>query len=369
MEVVLCWNYLDAKLPVSDGAVMNDEHSWKELVRGDPLAWLLEEDADNPGPRFLALREMCDLPESHPEVIKARQAVMQHGPLPIILEAQEPEGYWVKPGPGYNPKYRATVWSVISLAQLGADPDDPRVRRACEYILDNAVTKTGAFSMNGNPSGSIYCLAGNLVTALLDMGWQGDPRLEAAIKWLARATIGEGTVPADDEKASPRYLKSGVCGPTFQCSANNKLPCAWGGLKTMRAFSRIPAESRSPLVSKAIDVGVVFFFSRDPAQADYPMGWSEKPSRNWWKFGYPIFYVSDMLEILEVLSALGLGGDERLDAAYQLLIDKQDEDGCWPLEYSYNGKTWVDVETKGKPSKWVTLRALRCLKRRAPEAG
>lgn len=136
----------------------------------------------------------------------------------------------------------------------------------------------------------------------------------------------------------------------------------------MHAFSRIPETARSPLVCNAINVGVEFLFSRDPAQADYPMGWSEKPSRNWWKFGYPIFYVSDMLEILEVLSTLGYGADERLNAAYKLLLDKQYEKGHWLLEYSYNGKTWVDVEVKGKPSKWVTLRALRAIKRRTGPA-
>jgi hypothetical protein len=32
------------------------------------------------------------------------------------------------------------------------------------------------------------------------------------------------------------------------------------------------------------------------------------------------------------------------------------------MEYSYNGKMWADVEEKGKPSKWVTLRALRVLR-------
>jgi hypothetical protein len=42
---------------------------------------------------------------------------------------------------------------------------------------------------------------------------------------------------------------------------------------------------------------------------------------------------------------------------------KRDVDGRWPLEYSYNGKTWVDVEVKGQPSKWVTLRAMRVLSR------
>jgi len=347
---------------------MNRDKPWGQLVRGDPLAWLLEDDIKNPGPRFFALRDLCDLPESHPEVAEARQAIMRYGPVQVILEAQEEEGYWVKPGPGYNPKYKATVWSVISLAQLGADPDDSRVRRGCDHILDNAIAKTGAFSMNGNPSGAIYCLAGNLITALLDLCFHSDPRLERVIEWLARVTTGEGMSPAEDKQASPRYLKSGVCGPTFRCSANNKLPCAWGGIKAMSAFTRIPAGSRSSLVRQAIDVGVEFFFSRDPALADYPMGWSEKPSRNWWKFGYPIFYVSDMLEILEVLSTLGYGGDKRLDAAYKLLIDKQDQQGRWLLEYTYNGKTWIDVEEKGKPCKWVTLRALGALKRRAEMA-
>ena len=47
-----------------------------------------------------------------------------------------------------------------------------------------------------------------------------------------------------------------------------------------------------------------------------------------------------------------------------LVIGKQDRQGRWTMEYSYNGKTLVDIEEKGKPSKWVTLRALRVLKHR-----
>ncbi len=340
------------------------ETPWGKDIKSNPLVWLLEDDAENPGARYFALRDLCDLPEDHAEVKIAHQSVMRSGPVPVILDAQATEGYWVKPGPGYNPKYRATVWSVISLAQLGADPEDPHVRRACSYLLENAVAKTGTFSMTGTPSGTIYCLVGNLIAALIDLGQWTDPRLQAALEWLARATTGEGMASTEEKQASLRYLKSGVCGPLFACSANNTFPCAWGALKVMRAFNRIPERSRSPLVHQAIEVGVSFLFSRDPAQADYPMGWSEKPNRSWWKMGYPNFYISDILEILEVLSALGHGRDNRLDAAYQLLIEKQDEQGQWPLEYTYNGKTWVDIEEKGKPSKWVTLRALRAIKNR-----
>ena len=48
---------------------------------------------------------------------------MEQGPVPAILAAQDAAGYWEKPGAGYYPKYRGTVWSIIYLAQLGADPE------------------------------------------------------------------------------------------------------------------------------------------------------------------------------------------------------------------------------------------------------
>lgn len=343
---------------------MSRIRSWDEALQSDTLAWLLAEDFDNPGPRLHALTDLNDLLTSNPEVVAARQNVMVHGPVPVVLKTQEPEGYWVKPGPGYNPKYRSTVWSVISLSQLGADGEDPGVRLAGNYLLDHAIAKNDAFSVTGTPSGAIHCLNGNLTAALIDLGWLGDPRMEGVIDWMACAITGEGMAPREAKDAPRRYLASGTPGPGFRCSANDKLPCAWGAIKAMQALSRIPENKRSALVDQAIQVGIDFFFSCDPAGAYYPMGYSEKPSRNWWKFGYPIFYISDMLQILEVLCALGYGGDRRLDAAYQILLDKQDKDGRWHMEYTYNGKTWVDVEDKKKPSKWVTLRAMRVLKQR-----
>jgi hypothetical protein len=74
-----------------------------------------------------------------------------------------------------------------------------------------------------------------------------------------------------------------------------------------------------------------------------------------------------VLQNLEVLAALGQAQDPRLANALVLLINKQDRQGRWMLEYTYNGKTWIDIEKKGQPSKWATLRALRVLKVAYPE--
>lgn len=151
------------------------------------------------------------------------------------------------------------------------------------------------------------------------------------------------------------------CGPLFRCGSNNKMPCAWGGAKVMLAFSALPKERRTPLIEEAIRQGVDFFFSVDPAEATYPSGWSEKPSGNWWKFGFPVFYVADILHIVDALAGLGFGSDPRLANALELVHSKQDAQGRWALEYDYSGKTWVDLGEKHQPNKWVTIRALWAL--------
>lgn len=333
--------------------------TWHDQLNGDSLAWLLEPDA--PGVRYLALRDLLDCPEDNPELAAARAQAHTHGPIATILAHMDEAGYWAEPGPGYNPKYYSTVWAIILLAQLGASQtQDARIARACSYVLDHALTATGQFTASGAPSGTADCLQGNLCTALLDLGCD-DPRLEAAFDWMARSVTGEGIEPAQNQKAAVRYY-AGKCGPVFACGSNNKLPCAWGAVKVMLAFSTLPSARRTPLIERAIRQGSDFLFSVEPAEATYPTGWNDKPSGNWWKFGFPVFYVTDVLQLVEALVGLGYGHDYRLCNALNLIRSKQDAQGRWPLEYHYAGKTWVDFGARKQPSKWVTLRALRVLK-------
>jgi hypothetical protein len=142
--------------------------------------------------------------------------------------------------------------------------------------------------------------------------------------------------------------------------ANKTLPCAWGAIKGLKALSFLPAEARTPRMAKAIDSGIDFLLSYDLAKADYPH--YERVSSSWFKLGYPLSYTSDILEALDVLARLGLAQDPRLSNAIEFMLSKQDNEGRWKLERTLNGKMWVDIERKGDPSKWVTLRALRVLK-------
>jgi hypothetical protein len=332
---------------------------WHELVHTDPLPWLLEDDPA--GVRYLTLKTLLGPEGRTSEFDQAKREAYGNGPISTILDHIEPEGYWAKPGPGYLPKYRSTVWSIILLAQLGAElGDDERIRIACEYLLDHAMNPAGQFSSTGPPSGTVDCLQGNLCAALLDLG-SDDERLDLAFEWMARTVTGEGLAPTTDQQAPLRYY-AGKCGPDFICGANNKLACAWGAAKVMLAFGKLPFKRRTPLIDVAIERGVDFLFSVDPATAEYPSGWAKKPSGNWWKFGFPVFYVTDILQIIEALGLLGFGQDERLQPAIDYVVEKQDDHGRWALDYNYQGKTWVDFGEKKAPNKWVTLRILNTLK-------
>lgn len=116
------------------------------------------------------------------------------------------------------------------------------------------------------------------------------------------------------------------------------------------------------MINRAIKQGVDFFFSIEPATARYPTRTGEKPSRNWWKFGFPVFYITDLLQLAEAMVGLRYGNDKRLATTIDIIREKQNEHGQWLMELDYPGKTWLDFGERKQPNEWVTLRALWVLK-------
>jgi hypothetical protein len=328
------------------------------LLPSKTLDWLLDE--TDPGPRYLTMRDLFGVPPDDPKLKQARLAAHQQGPIGQILDEMYPDGYWAEPGPGYNPKYHSTVWAIITLAQLGARvEDDPRLALACDYLVDQSMTDIGQFTASGTPSTTVDCLQGNLCAALVDLGWE-DPRLGQAYDWLARSITGDGVAPNNERDAFPRYY-AGNCGPAFHCGANNKLQCAWGAVKCMLALGRCPDQYQNSMIHSAIGAGVEFLLGVDPATAAYPTGYTDKPSGNWRKFGFPIFYISDLLQLAEALISAGKGDDPRLASVFTLIKDKQTPQGDWLMEFGYQGKMWIEFGEKKKPNKWVTIRAGKAL--------
>jgi hypothetical protein len=333
---------------------------WSAVLESSPVDWLLER--EDPAVRAMTLERLLGRDADDDDVVEARSKAMAVDPIAGILEAQDDAGWWVKPGPGYSPKYTSTVWNLIFLAQLGADPADRRVQRACDYVMTYTATSSGGFGCSGvakerpaPPSSVIHCLNGNLVHALIRFGHVDHAVVRAATDWAGRHILGEDV---------ERWFAN-TPGPGFVCGSNDGQPCAWGAIKALRGLAAIPEAIRTDREQRAIRAGVDFLLSTDPAGADYPMGFGNtKPSSSWFKLGFPSGYVCDVLQNLEVLSDLGVAGDPRLDRAFDWLLELADHDGRWVNRYAYKHKTSAPIEQQGQPSKWVTLRACTVLRAR-----
>ena len=332
-----------------------DMADWKSKLKADATDWLLEE--ANPSVRYFALTQLLDKPQTDSEVQEAKNAIMNIGVVPKVLEKQNSDGTWEAPTAFYTAKYKGTSWQLIILAELGADGADSRVKKACEFILESSQHhESGGFSMaraektgGGRQSGVIPCLTGNMVYSLIRLGYLDDPRVQAGINWITtyqRFDDGDGA-----PKGWP-YDKWVMC--------YGKHSCHMGAVKALKALAEIPAGKRSREVEATIKNGAEYMLKHHIYKRSHDLSRVSKPG--WLRFGFPLMCYTDALEILGILTKLGYK-DDQMQEAVDSVLSKQDSQGKWKLENTFNGKFQTDIERKGEASKWITLKALIALKR------
>ncbi len=330
-------------------------NGWKQVLKADPIDWLLEE--DNPSVRYFALTDILDRSTDDPEVRKAKGSIMQRGVVPVILAKQKDGGYWGVARDFYiRAKYKGTVWTLIILAELGADGGDMRVRKAGDFILENSRDRaSGGFAYRSASDGGgehlavLPCLTGNMVWTLLRFGYLEDARVRRGIEWITRYQRFDDVV--EEPPRGWPYDKFERCW--------GRHTCHMGAVKALKALAEIPADKRDKPVKDTIERGVEYFLKHHIYKRSHDLSRVSKPQ--WTQLGFPTMWDFDVLEALGILIKLGYR-DERMKEAVARVISKQNEQGRWILERTYNGRFQANIEQKGKPSKWLTLNALRVLK-------
>lgn len=327
--------------------------SWKELANQDVIDWLLED--DNPSIRFWTLQQLLDKPESSSDVKKAQDKVMDTPCIKTILDAQEKKGYWGNRDDMYLPKYKAPTHNLLILAELGAKRTQA-IEVAIEHLYlfqrDSGhfltkMPKTAKGRASKMKDGC--CLDGNILFYLIHFGYLKDPRTKKLIEfqidyqsddvggWNCRA------FPIEKDKVFP-------------------VNCFMGAVKMLKGLAQIPSKERPAGLQKIFDREVEIILENEVYRYLKNPDGTRKEKAGWKRFGFPLFYQSDVLEVLDVLTKLGMK-DERMQDSIDLVLSTQGEDGRWLLKNTYNGKMYCDIDEKNKASKWITLRALRVLRR------
>jgi hypothetical protein len=329
---------------------------WKNRLKADPTDWLLEE--ENPSVRYFTLKDILGRPEDDQAVQDARQNIMRAGMVPDILLMQREPAY-LKTYPGfYTRKYDGLVWSLIVLAELGTAANE-QIREQCEYLLAHSQeSQDGGFSMHeavktggGRLSEVIPCLTGNMVWSLIRLGYLDDPRVQKGLEWLTKFMRFNDGVESD-----PQVQPYGHYEPCW-----GKHTCHMGVVKALKALGAVPKEKRTAEINDTIQKAAEFMLIHHIYKRSHNLNRVSKPG--WLKFGFPLMYQTDALEVLDILTELEIR-DSRMEEAVRAVIDKQDGMGRWKLENSYNSdRLLIPFGQLNEQSKWITLRAMRVLKR------
>jgi hypothetical protein len=328
---------------------------WKSCLKADATNWLLEK--SNPSVRYLTLLNILDGSMTDSEVKRAKKEIMLSGVVPKILNKQH-DGIWNTPGRFYVDKYKGTVWQLIILAELEADGNNRQISEACEYIMSYSQDPDSyGFSYNqrgkdlgGRHSEVIPCLTGNMIWSLVKLGHFKDDRVRKGIDWIAkyqRFDDGAEQLP----KGWP-YDRFEMCW--------GKHSCHMGVAKALKALSAIPKSQRSKNINGTLKQGCDYFLAHHIYKQSHNLSKTARPG--WLKLQFPLMYQTDILECAQVLLDSGIK-DKRMQDAIDKILSKQNEEGRWNLEATFNGRFQVSIEVKGKPSKWITYRAMNVLKK------
>lgn len=332
----------------------------------DTLDWLLE--PDEPSVRYFALRDLLGRPEHDTEVLRAKSAIMEQGPVAKILAHQNDDGGFMTAAmvrqygldiarSGYRPKYKNTTWQLLFLAQLGADRDDPRIKKLCEYVLDNNYVPgrdVMGIHIRWRAGLDFYllpCFIANMVWSLTEMGCYGDPRVQDSIRWLLKyQRFDDGDFRTPDEWPYK--------GRRDRCFGRHT--CFSGVTRVLNLMTAVPESERTGEMGTFIGRAVDFVLLHRLYRKNHG-NW--KPIRPEFElFTFPLIHYDDVISVIDTLQRLGVR-DKSIDEGLEYILSKRGPDGRWNLGYTMSrGSTYANFGQRGTDSKWITLRALKVLK-------
>lgn len=302
------------------------------------LGWLLDGD---PAIRWQAVRDLNDASER--TIRREQRRVAEEGWGARLLGLQDPDGRWA--AGVYTPKWTSTTYTLLLLRTLGLAPCHPRALRACQVLLDCGFWRDGGINFYaGRYERSETCIS-SMVLALACWFQLEDPRVDRLAENVIAQQMADGGWNC---RATPGY--SGATHGSFHTTI-----LALEGLLEYERFRPELANAAREAQVRGREFLLVHRLFRS-----HRTGKVVKSALT--RLAFPPQWHFDILRGLDYFRASGAACDERLSDALGLLEKKRTAEGVWLLESVYPGKTFFNMETKGRASRWNTLRALRVLR-------
>jgi hypothetical protein len=310
----------------------------------DPaVEWLLE--ADEPLIRYRTLVDVLDAPLDDERVSSIRRQIPEGQTVRALLSGQEADGTF---GRHSYSKWTGGHWRLVSLMDLGAPADLPRVRTAIEPVLRWLTGESHRANVPVITGLARRCASqeGNALAVAVHFGSVDDERTRLLAESLVGWQWPDGGWNCDRREAA------------HHSSFHESLPA----LRGVAAYARATGDRR---VGDATDRAAEFFLRH---RVTFSERTGQPISSAAAQIHYPPYWRFDFLAGLRVLAESGHVRDVRASDALDLLESKRADDGTWAAEgvhfRSPGAKSLADVVDWGRrrPSEPVTLGALLVLK-------
>jgi hypothetical protein len=303
----------------------------------------------DPSIRWQVLRDLTDEPDG--VVARERARVATEGAGARLLTLQAPDGRWG--GAAWNRGWDSTMHALLLLREMGLDPASAEARRAVGLVRDRVTWQgCGPQECDGNRifAGEVEpCINGQVAACGAYFGQD----VRGIIDRLLEEQLADGGWNCE---AAPH--PNGSTRSSF-----NPTICVLEAL-----LEHEQAAGGTPEVTSARLRGQEYLLERRLLRRRSTGEVIERDRKGgalWTRFAFPTWWHYDVLRGLDYLRCAGVAPDERVAEAIELVVSKRDGDGRWPLETQYPGRMPVETdggdEGVGRPSRWITLRALRVL--------
>ncbi len=308
--------------------------------------WLLDSD---PSIRWQVMRDLTDAPAAEVSAERARVAAEGWGAR--LLALQRSDGSWG--GAAWNRGWDSTMHVLTLLREMGLDPAGDAARRALGLVRDrvrwrgwDGVAWRGE-AWPGNPffvGEAEPCINGQVAASGAYFGQD----VKGIVDRLLGEQLADGGWNCEAANGSTRSsFNTTIC--VLEALLEHEL--AGGGSPEVAEARR---RGQEYLLERRL------FRRRSTGEA---IERDRKGGAVWTRFAFPTWWHYDVLRGLEYLRRAGAAPDERAAEAVEMVASKRDADGRWPLEARYPGVMPVEIdEGEGRPSRWITLRAVRVLR-------
>lgn len=147
----------------------------------------------------------------------------------------------------YVPNYKSTLWTLVLLADLKVDPNDPRFQKPLSIISEHFFDQDSEVFSIGKSHFPIPCLNGNMIYLLSYFNSEHRSKIDDLADFFNKYQRFD-----DSDFRTPTSY------PYFSNrSCYGKHSCYWGVVKLLKGLVHIPEENRSrsaiELMKKCVD--------------------------------------------------------------------------------------------------------------------